>query len=87
MSKTKDSLPENAFRPLNEGEEYVPLMEAGTNPKEVTVWSVVWGLVMAVIFSAAAAYLGLKVGQVFEAAITITIIDCKRKSPVFRAVC
>ena len=43
MSKTKDSLPENAFRPLNEGEEYVPLMEAGTNPKEVTVWSVVWG--------------------------------------------
>ena len=74
MSKTKDSLPENAFRPLNEGEEYVPLMEAGTNPKEVTVWSVVWGLVMAVIFSAAAAYLGLKVGQVFEAAIPITII-------------
>ena len=74
MSKTKDSLPENAFRPLNEGEEYVPLMESGTNPKEVTVWSVVWGLVMAVIFSAAAAYLGLKVGQVFEAAIPITII-------------
>ena len=74
MSKTKDSLPENAFRPLNEGEEYVPLMEAGANPKEVTVWSVVWGLVMAVIFSAAAAYLGLKVGQVFEAAIPITII-------------
>ncbi len=74
MSKTKDSLPENAFRPLNEGEEYVPLMEAGTNPKEVTAWSVVWGLVMAVIFSAAAAYLGLKVGQVFEAAIPITII-------------
>ena len=74
MSKTKDSLPENAFRPLNEGEEYVPLMESGTNPKEVTAWSVVWGLVMAVIFSAAAAYLGLKVGQVFEAAIPITII-------------
>lgn len=74
MSKIKDSLPENAFRPLNEGEEYVPLMEANTNPKEVTVWSVVWGLVMAVIFSAAAAYLGLKVGQVFEAAIPITII-------------
>ena len=74
MKKTKDSLPENAFRPLTEGEEYVPLMETGSNPKEVTVWSVVWGLVMAVIFSAAAAYLGLKVGQVFEAAIPITII-------------
>ena len=41
MSKTKDSVPENALRPLNEGEEYVPLMEAGTNPKEVTVWRVV----------------------------------------------
>ncbi len=74
MTKTKDSLPENAFRPLKEGEEYVPLMEAGSQPREVTVWSVVWGLVMAVIFSAAAAYLGLKVGQVFEAAIPITII-------------
>lgn len=74
MTKTKDSLPENAFRPLKEGEEYVPLMEAGSHPKEVTAWSVVWGLVMAVIFSAAAAYLGLKVGQVFEAAIPITII-------------
>lgn len=74
MTKSKDSLPENAFRPLNEGEEYVPLMDAKSNPKEVTVWSVVWGLIMAVIFSAAAAYLGLKVGQVFEAAIPITII-------------
>ena len=42
--------------------------------KEVTPWSVFWGLVMAVIFSAAAAYLGLKVGQVFEAAIPIAII-------------
>ena len=67
-------LPENAMRPLNEGEEYKPLMPAGANPKEVTAWSVVWGLLMAVLFSAAAAYLGLKVGQVFEAAIPIAII-------------
>lgn len=70
----KDTLAENAFRELREGEEYVPLMPKETNPREVTVWSVCWGIVMAVIFSAAAAYLGLKVGQVFEAAIPIAII-------------
>ena len=70
----KDTLAENAFRELKEGEEYVPLMPKDTNPREVTVWSVCWGILMAVIFSAAAAYLGLKVGQVFEAAIPIAII-------------
>ena len=70
----KDTLAENAFRELKEDEEYVPLMPNGTNPREVTVWSVCWGILMAVIFSAAAAYLGLKVGQVFEAAIPIAII-------------
>lgn len=67
-------LPENAFRELKEGEEYKPIMSPGKIYKEVTPWSVLWGLVMAVIFSAAAAYLGLKVGQVFEAAIPIAII-------------
>ena len=67
-------LPENAFRELNEGEEYKPVMSPDKQYKEVTPWSVAWGLVMAVIFSAAAAYLGLKVGQVFEAAIPIAII-------------
>ena len=71
---SKNSLPENAFRPLKEGEEYEPLMPAKANPREVTAWSLVLGLLMAVIFSAATAYLGLKVGQVFEAAIPITII-------------
>lgn len=68
-------LPENAFRRLNPGEEYEPIIPPSMSaPKEVTWWSVLWGLVMAVIFSAAAAYLGLKVGQVFEAAIPIAII-------------
>lgn len=86
MSKTK--LPDNAMRPLQQGEEYEPLMPAKANPREVTVWSLVWGLLMAVIFSAATAYLGLKVGQVFEAAIPITIIAVglssalKRKDPL-----
>ena len=70
----KTSLPENAFRELHEGEEYEPMMPAESNPREVNLWSVCWGILMAVIFSAAAAYLGLKVGQVFEAAIPITII-------------
>lgn len=67
-------LPENAFRELKEGEEYKPLMSADKNYPEVTPWSVTWGVLMAVLFSAAAAYLGLKVGQVFEAAIPIAII-------------
>ena len=67
-------LPENAFRPLKSGEEYHPLMSPDKEYPEVNLWSVSWGIAMAVIFSAAAAYLGLKVGQVFEAAIPIAII-------------
>lgn len=67
-------LPENAFRELKPGEEYKPVMSPDKQYREVTPWSVVWGLLMAVLFSAAAAYLGLKVGQVFEAAIPIAII-------------
>ena len=67
-------LPENALRELREGEQYEPLMRPEREYAEVNAWSVGWGVVMAVIFSAAAAYLGLKVGQVFEAAIPIAII-------------
>ena len=77
MKETQEKptgLPENAFRPLKPGEKYEPLMSPGKTYPEVNFWSVTWGLVMAVIFSAAAAYLGLKVGQVFEAAIPIAII-------------
>ena len=72
--KNNMGLPENAFRPLNEGEEYRPLMSPDKVYPEVNFWSVSWGIAMAVLFSAAAAYLGLKVGQVFEAAIPIAII-------------
>ncbi len=68
------SLPDNAFRELQPGEHYEPLMSPQREYAEVNAWSVAWGIVMAVIFSAAAAYLGLKVGQVFEAAIPIAII-------------
>lgn len=68
------SLPENAFTELREGEEYQPVMNPRGEYKEVTTWSLLLGLVLAIIFSAACAYLGLKVGQVFEAAIPITII-------------
>jgi putative OPT family oligopeptide transporter len=67
-------LPENAYTELREGEEYQPVMSPNKAVPEVTTWSVVWGLIMAIIFSAAAAYLGLKIGQVFEAAIPIAII-------------
>lgn len=67
-------LPENAFRELKENEEYKPVMSPDKQYKEVTPWSITWGILMAILFSAAAAYLGLKVGQVFEAAIPIAII-------------
>ena len=72
--KENIQLPENAFRELKEGEEFEPIMNPRKTYPEVNAWSVVWGLLMAVLFSAAAAYLGLKVGQVFEAAIPIAII-------------
>lgn len=67
-------LPENAYKELKPGEEYHPIMPASTTPQEITPYSVIMGLIMAVLFSAAAAYLGLKIGQVFEAAIPIAII-------------
>lgn len=67
-------LPENAFRELKPNEVYNPLMNPTKNYPEVNLWSVLWGIAMAILFSAAAAYLGLKVGQVFEAAIPIAII-------------
>ena len=74
QDKQLTSLPENAYRELKPGEEYTPVMPASSNPKEVTPYSVTMGVIMAVVFSAAAAFLGLKVGQVFEAAIPIAII-------------
>ena len=70
----KSQLPENAFRELKDGEQYEPLMSPEGQYPEVNGWSVTWGVLMAMLFSAAAAYLGLKVGQVFEAAIPIAII-------------
>ncbi len=67
-------LPENAYRKLKPGEEYVPVVPADRIVPELTTYSLLWGLFYAVLFSAAAAYLGLKIGQVFEAAIPITIL-------------
>ena len=81
-------LPENAFRELGADEEYRPLMHPARDYAEVTPYSVITGLILAVVFSAAAAYLGLKVGQVFEAAIPIAIIAVglsgylKKKNPL-----
>ena len=74
MEKQEISLPENAQRELAPGEVYRPILGAEKNFKEVTVYSVAVGILMVILFSAAAAYLGLKVGQVFEAAIPIAII-------------
>jgi putative OPT family oligopeptide transporter len=74
MEPTTRSLPPNAYKELKPGEKYIPVVPAGTIIPEVTPWSLTWGLIMAAVFSAAAAYLGLKIGQVFEAAIPIAII-------------
>ncbi len=71
---TASGLPENAYKELKAGETYRPVMDPAADFPEVTSWSVGWGLVMAVLFSAAAAYSGLKIGQVFEAAIPIAIL-------------
>ena len=74
QSGTTNGLPENAYKELPPGEEYRPILDPSSSPPEVTWWSVTWGLFMAVLFSAAAAYSGLKIGQVFEAAIPIAIL-------------
>ena len=74
MENDQFKLPENAQRELKPGEEYEPILSKNKKYQEVTVWSVCIGLLMTILFSAAAAYLGLKVGQVFEAAIPIAII-------------
>ena len=72
--KNEIGLPENAARELKPGEKYEPILPSNQVVPEVSAYSVSLGLVMAILFSAAAAYLGLKVGQVFEAAIPIAII-------------
>ncbi|MCQ2143076.1 MAG: OPT/YSL family transporter, partial [Bacteroidales bacterium] len=74
MDNEVKKLPENAHRELAPGEEYKPLLSPEKKYREVNLWSISIGIVMTVLFSAAAAYLGLKVGQVFEAAIPIAII-------------
>ena len=74
MEEKVTGLPENASRELREGEEYKPLLSPQNEYQEVNFRSISWGLLMAILFSAAAAYLGLKIGQVFEAAIPIAII-------------
>jgi putative OPT family oligopeptide transporter len=74
QASATNRIPENAYKELKPGEEYRPIMVPEQTYPEVTIWSVLWGLVMAVLFSAAAAYSGLKIGQVFEAAIPIAIL-------------
>ena len=74
MESGKTSLPENAYRPLKEGEKYEPVVPVAKPLREVTAYSLIWGLFYAALFSMAAAYLGLKIGQVFEAAIPIAIL-------------
>ena len=68
------SLPENAYQPLKPGESYLPIVPAEVKLPELTLRSIVWGVVFCVIFTVASAYSGLKVGQVMEAAIPVSIL-------------
>jgi len=68
------SLPENAYQPMAEGETYLPIVPADAAPPELTPRSILWGITFCVIFTVASAYSGLKVGQVMEAAIPISIL-------------
>lgn len=74
MEPTKTSLPENAYRPLKEGEKYNPVVPEEKPLREISAYSLFWGLFYSAVFSMAAAFLGLKIGQVFEAAIPIAIL-------------
>lgn len=68
------SLPENAYLPLSPGEAYQPMVPADQAPPETTARAIAWGLFLCIIFTVASAYSGLKVGQVMEAAIPISIL-------------
>ena len=74
IQSTGKGLPENAYRKLKDGEVYLPVVPENAPLPELTGYSLAWGLFYAVLFSAGAAYLGLKIGQVFEAAIPIAIL-------------
>jgi len=74
MAESKKVLPENAYRELKDNEKYVPFISADKAPFEITARSVITGVIMAVLFSFSACYLGLVAGQVFEAAIPIAIL-------------
>src|SRR3954462_1819351 len=86
------SLPENAYKPLASGEVYAPIVPAGVRQEEATVRSVGWGLFLCIVFTVASAYSGLKVGQVLEAAIPISILAIglarlyPRRSPILENV-
>jgi len=66
-------LPENAYSRIPPGEHYRPIVPAGIAMPEATLRSVGWGLALCVVFTLASAYSGLKVGQVMEASIPISI--------------
>ena len=80
QTQPSQSPPDNAYRELKPGEEYTPIMPASSSPREVTPYSVTMGIVMANDYSAPAAFLGLKVGQVFEAALPIPIIHVGKRA-------
>ena len=70
----QSKLPENAYRELKPGEEYVPMVPSNVTVPEITARSIIFGISMNVLFAMAATYLALKVGQGIETAIPISIL-------------
>lgn len=91
-TSTGAGLPNNAYTELKDGEKYIPIVSSEKGVKELTFRSIFWGVIMAVLFSGAAAFLGLKIAQVFEAAIPIAILAVglgmvsRRKSTILENV-
>ena len=73
-SEEAKSLSENAYQPLKSGESFQPIVPAEAKMPELTPRSILWGVAFCAIFTVASAYSGLKVGQVMEAAIPISIL-------------
>ncbi len=88
----KSGLPDNAYTELKPGQSYVPIVPADSKVKEITFRSIFIGIIMTILFSGAAAFLGLKIAQVFEAAIPIAILAVglgsvfRRKSTILENV-
>lgn len=74
MSEVKRGLSDAAYNP-KAGEEYVPFIPANKVMPEFTATAIIIGILMAIVFGAANAYLGLRVGMTISASIPAAVIS------------